>query len=59
MIMIKSIDRLDVFLSTTEIAHLNEDMQNVEEHTGFDGVEGDYIAVRLDKNSKFEYRRIN
>ena len=59
MILIKGTDRLDVFLSTTEIAHLNEDIKNVEEHTGFDEVEGDYIKVRLDKNSKFEYRRIN
>jgi len=59
MIMIKSTDRLDVFLSTTEIAYLNEDIKNVEEHVGFDEVEGDYIKVRLDKNSKFEYRRIN
>lgn len=59
MILIKCVDRLDIFLSTNEIAQLNEKMNDVEEHTGFDEVEGDYIRLRPDKNSKFELRRLN
>ena len=58
MILIKGVDRLDIFLSTNEIAQLNEDMKNVEEHTSFDEVEGDYIRLTPDKNSKFELRRL-
>lgn len=59
MILIKGVDRLDIFLSTAEIAQLNEKMNDVEEHTGFDEVEGDYIHLTPDKNSKFELRRLN
>lgn len=59
MIIIKSVDRADIFISTKEIAQLNEKMNNVEEHTGFDEVEGDYIRLQPDENSKFELRRIN
>lgn len=59
MILIKGVDRLDIFLSTDEIKQLNEKMHDVEEHTGFDEVEGDYIHLTPDKNSKFELRRIN
>ena len=59
MILIKGVDRLDIFLSTDEIERLNKDMENVEEHTGFDEVEGDYIKLTPDKNSKFELRRLN
>lgn len=59
MILIKGVDRLDIFLSTDEIKQLNEKMHNVEEHTGFDEVEGDYIHLTPDKNSKFELRRLN
>ena len=59
MILIKGVDRLDIFISTDEIARLNKDMENCEEHTSFDEVEGDYIRLTPDKNSKFELRRIN
>lgn len=59
MILIKGLDRLDIFISTAEIARLNKDMENVEEHTSFDEVEGDYIRLTPDKNSKFELRRLN
>lgn len=59
MIIIKSVDRVDIFISTKEIAQLNEKMNNVEEHTSFDEVEGDYIRLQPDENSKFELRRIN
>lgn len=59
MILIKGVDRLDIFLSIDEIARLNKDMENVEEHTSFDEVEGDYIKLTPDKNSKFELRRLN
>ncbi len=59
MILIKSVDRLDIFLSITEIAQLNEKMNDVEEHSSFDGVEGDYIHFVPDENSKFELRRLN
>ena len=59
MILIKGVDRLDIFISTAEIARLNKDMENVEEHTSFDEVEGDYIKLTPDKNSKFELRRLN
>ena len=59
MILIKGVDRLDIFISTAEIARLNKDMENVEEHTSFDEVEGDYIHLTPDKNSKFELRRLN
>ena len=59
MILIKGVDRLGIFLSTNEIAQLNEKMNDVEEHTGFDEVEGDYIRLQPDKNSKFELRRLN
>ena len=59
MILIKGVDRLDIFLSTNEIKHLNEKMNDIEEHTGFDDVEGDYIKLTPDKNSKFELRRLN
>ena len=47
MILIKGVDRLDIFLSTNEIAQLNEKMNDVEEHTGFDEVEDlDQIKTR-------------
>ena len=59
MILIKGVDRLDIFISTDEIARLNKDMENVEEHTSFDEVEGDYIRLTPDKNSEFELRRLN
>ena len=59
MILIKGVDRLDIFISTDEIARLNKDMENYEGHTGFDEVEGDYIRLTPDKNSKFELRRLN
>ena len=59
MILIKGVDRLDIFLSTDEITQLNKKLEDVEEHTGFDEVEGDYIRLTPDKNSKFELRRLN
>ncbi len=59
MILIKGVDRLDIFLSINEIKQLNDKMKDVEEHTGFEEVEGDYIHLTPDKNSKFELRRLN
>lgn len=38
---------------------IEETKMFVEEHTGFDEVEGDYIHLTPDKNSKFELRRLN
>jgi len=58
MILIKCVDNLRVFLSTNEIAQLNKKLEDVEEHTSFDEVEGDYISLTPDKNSKFEIMRI-
>ena len=41
MILIKGVDRLDIFLSTNEIAQLNEKMFDDVEHNRFEQAEKD------------------